>query len=243
MIKVRVCSGFSPQGRRQYGERFLGAFDRFWPADVELRVYVEEPTPMPRDAQHSLWGIPGALAFNDRHRSNPAIAGRAAMPCWKDREREAGYSFRTDALKFWKQILIPQAAAEGLGDGDILVWLDGDVETTAPVPAGFIPRLLGAGEVAFLGREPKWSEIGFWAVRLNPVTRQFLADIAEVYRSDAFLTLPQWHSAFVWDHVRRQANMGERNLTPGGGGHVWPRSPLGPYMRHDKGARKPGGGR
>lgn len=161
------------------------------------------------------------------------------MPCWKDRERAAGYSFRTDAFKFWKQILIPEAAARGLADGDILVWIDADVQTTAPVPAEFVPTLLGSSNLCFLGREPKHSEIGFWAVRLNPQTRAFLTAIAEVYRSDAFLTLPQWHSAFVWDHVRRGTGLSERNLSPGGSGHVWPTTALGRFMRHDKGDRKP----
>lgn len=239
---IRVCSGFSPAGRIQYGERFLRSFDRFWPAEIELRVYVEEPTPMPRGAERSLWAVPGALGFADRHRNDAAISGREQRPCWKQRERRMGYSFRTDAMKFFKQIMIPQAAALDIpfmDDGDILVWLDGDVETLRPVPPDLIPKLLSSGEIAFLGRGAKWAEIGFWAVRLNPATRRFLDDIAEQYRTDAFLELPQWHSAFIWDHVRLQAGLAERDLTPGGQGHVWPMSPLARYTRHDKGARKP----
>lgn len=242
-MRVRACSGFSPSGRLQYGERFLRTFDFFWPSDVELRVYVEAPTPMPRDAERSLWGVDGALAFRERHGHNPASRGQVALECWKPRERERGYSFRTDALKFFKQILIPEAASEGMDDGDVLFWLDGDVESIRAVPQGLVPRLLGSAEICFLGREPKWSEIGFWAVRLNERTRRFLRDIAEVYRSDSFLGLPQWHSAFVWDHIRRQAGLSERNLTPRGQGHVWPLSPLARYTRHDKGGRKPDGAR
>lgn len=245
MSTLRVCSGFSPAGRVQYGERFLRSFDRYWPAGVELSVWVEEPFEMPRGACRDLWAIPGALEFAQRHRDNLAAQGREPQPCWKDRERRQGYSFRTDAYKFWKQILIPEAAAADLADGDVLVWLDGDVETTRPVPYELVAQLLGVGDVAFLGREPKHSEIGFWAVRLNDETRQFLHDIAQVYRSDAVFGLPQWHSAYVWDHVRRQADLVERNLTNPAmpTGHVWPHTQLGRYMRHDKGGRKGVGGR
>lgn len=196
---------------------------------------------MPRDAERLLWSIPGARDFADRHRDNLAAHGKVVRPCWKERERFAGYSFRTDAFKFWKQILIPEAAAQGMADGDILVWLDGDVDTIAPVPADLVPSLLGDAEVCYLGRCRGHSEIGFWAVRLGPRTRKFLADIAQVYRSDLVFQLAEWHSAFVWDFCRTSMvpPMAERNICPANvAGHVWPYTKLARYMRHDKGARK-----
>jgi hypothetical protein len=113
------------------------------------------------------------------------------------------------------------------------------VETVAPIPEGFVEQLVGDADVCFLNRSRQHSEIGFWAVRLKPRTRQFLHEIAEVYRSDAFLDLPEWHSAFVWDHVRKQSGLVEQHLCrPGLTGHVWPHSPLAKFMRHDKGLRK-----
>lgn len=237
---IRVCSGFSPSGRTIYGERFLRAFDRNWPASVELQVYVEESTPMPRGAERSLWSIPGAREFHERHAQNLAAHGRVPQPRWKDREVRRGYSFRHDAYKFWKQILIPEAAAAGLQDGDLLVWLDGDVVTTAPVPEDFVPGLLGDADVAFLGRLNAHSEIGFWAIRISGRSRDFLSEIASFYRDDTVFDLPEWHSAFVWDHVRKVAGMRERNLCPPGArGHVWPYTALARYTRHDKGMRKP----
>jgi hypothetical protein len=240
-MRVRVCSGFSPAGRISYGERFLRTFDRYWPASVELQVYVEEPMSMPRGAWRDLWSVPGASDFHNRHMTDLAIHGRVPQSCWKQRERIRGYSFKTDAYKFWKQIMIPEAASAGLDDGDILVWLDGDVETIAPVPEDFVSQLLGPAEVVFLGRDQSHSEIGFWAIRINATTRLFLHRIALMYRSDRFLDLPEWHSAFVWDHVRRATNLIERNLCGRfSRGHVWPMTALGRYTRHDKGQRKPG---
>jgi hypothetical protein len=236
---IRVCSGFSPTGRIQYGERFLSSFNRRWPRKVELSVYVEEPMPMPREACRDLWAIDGASAFHSRHANSEKVHGREVQPNWKEREVHRGYSFRHDAYKFWKQILIPEAAAADMPDSSILVWLDGDVETVREVPDSLVERLLGDGEVCYLNRSRQHSEIGFWAVRLNTRTRQFLHDIAEVYRSDRFLELDEWHSAFVWDHVRQSAGLAERPLCRSGlHGHVWPYTALAPYMRHDKGLRK-----
>lgn len=237
---IRVCSGFSPTGRVQYGERFVESFNAQWPREVELQVWVEEAMPMPREACRLLFDIPGAAEFHHRHADNAAAKGLVPQPIWKEKDRQRGYSFRTDAYKFWKQILIPQAAADGMSDGDVLIWIDADVETTTKVPSGFVRALLGDAEVCFLGRERSHSEIGFWAVRINPRTRQFLHDIALMYTTDAVFELPEWHSAYVWDYVRERSGLKERNLCPPGlSGHVWPRTPLARYMRHDKGPRKP----
>jgi hypothetical protein len=236
---LMICSGFSPSGYRQYGRRFLDSFDRCWPADVKLGVWVEEPVPMPRDACRDLWAIPGATEFRDRHAGNAAAQGREPRPCWKAAEVKGGYSFRTDAYKFWKQILIPQQASLELADGDVLAWFDADVQFSRPVPADFVEKLLGDADVCFLGRERQHSEIGFWAVRLNESTRWFLSRIANEYVHDKVFDLVEWHSAFVWDHVRRTSHLRERNLTPGPvRGHVWPLSPLARYCEHLKGARK-----
>lgn len=196
---------------------------------------------MPREAARDLWAIPGARECQAFF--GPAkFHGRVPAPGWKASCRAEGYNYRFDAAKFWKQILIPEAASADMADGDILVWLDGDVETTGPVPLGLIPHLLGDGELVFLGRQPKHSEIGFWAVRINPATRYFLFCIANTYRTGAVLDLKEWHSAFVWDSVRRDLDLREVNLCPSGArGHVWPISPMGAYTRHDKGKRKPGG--
>lgn len=239
---IKICSGWNPTGSMIYGRRFLDSFDQFWSPDIALEVYVEQPEEMPRGACRDLWSIPGAIDCRQRYATAPT---RGQMEpekrTWKSKEKAAGYSFRFDAEKFWKQILIPSAAALTMDDGDILVWLDGDVETIAPVPIGFVPDLLGIREICYLGREPKHSEIGFWAVRLNKTTRAFLAGIAGVYISGSVIDLEEWHSAFAWDHVRRIWNMSERNLCrPGARGHVFPQSPLAPYLRHDKGKRKPG---
>lgn len=237
---TRVCTGWSPSGREEYGLRFLRAFNQYWPREVQLQVYVEDVdrsiAPM---CERDLWAIPGARAFADRYRSSKMHNGRMPKLGWKERDLREGYSFRFDAYKFFKQILIPQEAAKGLEDGDILAWLDGDTETLRPVPPDFVDQLLGDAEVCYLNRHRQHSEIGFWAVRINARTRLFLTTMAYIYTSDKFLTLPEWHSAFIWDHARSLFTLNERHLVePGQRGHVWPSTPLAQYLRHDKGKRK-----
>lgn len=239
-MAVTICTGFSEKGRKEYGETFERTFFKHWPGSVALQAYVELEHP-PALFERSLWACPGQREFLDRHAENLPAQGRQFVPGmnWKEADQRRGYSFRYDAVKFSRQCFIPQTAAAGLPDDDILVWLDGDVVTHADVPEGFVEGLLGESDGAFLGRQRKHSEIGFWAVRLHDGTREFLADLASRFSSDAVFNLKEWHSAFVWDTCRREASfLNLTDLTPGGHDHVWHQSPLAAYTDHLKGGRK-----
>lgn len=252
-MSVTVVSGFGPYARPIYGDRFCDTFDRFWPSDVRLQVYVEEPTPVPRGGERRHDDCEGLRGIVDSWAAIPERCGRRPAgvpataprpPAWREREWENDYSFRFDARKFCRQLFYPEQAAKECADGDILVWLDGDVVTKRPVPASLVEFLLGTHDGCYLGRVGTHSEIGFWAVRLSPASRAFLTSLADAYRTGDVFLLREWHSAFVWDWSREQAKgLRFKNLTPNGHGHVWQQSPLAEYMDHEKGARKPGGTR
>lgn len=246
-MTVTIMSGFSPAGYHEYGKNFLETFDRFWPDEVQLNVFVEQPWPGPLHGAMA-FGLfsrcPGQEEFLTRHKNNLEAQGRQPNKRWKDKERAAGYSFRFDACKFSRQCFIPEAAATMKEDGSVLAWLDADVVSYRPVPSGFVEDLLKDADVCYLGRGLKHSEIGFWACRLNPVVRAWLRDLAELFRSDRIFKLDEWHSAYAWDHTRKvHENRGLKtlNLTPNGSGHVWFQSPLGHYLDHLKGNRKQAG--
>lgn len=236
---IKVCSGWHPAGSVQYGRTFLETFDRNWPGDVRLEVYVEKPEPMPRDACRLLWDIPGAKEFAEAYRGDKAAQGREPRPCWKPSEVRKGYSYRTDAYKFFKQILIPGAAAQDMEDDDILIWLDGDVETIRKMPPRFIPALMANVDVCYLGRQPQHSEIGFYGIRINDRTKAFLTEMARIYTTGKFTEYPEWHSAYIFDRAKEKFTLRERNLCkPGARGHVFPLTTLAPYLVHRKGPRK-----
>lgn len=249
MSRTVVCSGFPPSMKDVYGLRFMRAF--YQHCGWDLAMCVEEPAPeFGKRWQRSLWACNGVREFIERHRDIPERNGRRPAgkterdrrpPIWREKEWQDGYTFRLDAVRFCRQLFIPEHAASTLDDGDILAWFDGDVEVTARTPPDMIEKLCAGFDGAYLGREGRHSEIGFWCIRLSPVTRAFLTALADMYRSDRIFALRETHSAHVWDHVRKSMpQMQMRNLTPGGSGHVFPKSPLAPYLRHDKGQRVKG---
>jgi hypothetical protein len=244
-MSVTICTGWHPAGWDLYGKNFVETFDRHWPNDVRLVAYVEETAPIKPMVRYfqqiPVFSCEGISEFIGKHRNRPVSCGREPRAGWKPKDLALGYSWRFDAVRFCKQIFIPEHAADLLPDGAILAWFDADVVTFKDVPAGFIERQLGGAALVHLGRGQKHSELGFWAVRLQAGTRAFLSALADMYRSERVFSLREWHSAFVFDEVRRAfdvAGLAVRDLTPGGHGHIWLESPLAQYTDHLKGDRK-----
>jgi hypothetical protein len=239
-----VCTGFAPSGYEQYGRRFLETFALHWPESVDLATYTEEWVLVPRGDCRSLWDCDGARAFYDRHRKDSRRTGRTPIHGWRMKDRRVGYSWRFDVVRFFKQCVIPANAMSGLRNGELLVWLDADVVTFAPVPPGLLEQMLGDADLAYLGRAPYHSEIGFWIVRANERSRWFVNELARLFVSDEVLVLSQHHSAFAFDYCRllaeRVCELKTVNLTEkdGHAGHVWFSMPLGQYTDHLKGPQR-----
>jgi hypothetical protein len=234
MTQTVVVTGFSAEGYELYGRQFVSTFDYFWPKDVRLVCYYETPGVIAhRGTNISMYKCDGLADFLHRHRDNYQAKGFDAR---------GRYSFRWDAVKFCKQLFYPEHAAQTMRDGDILAWFDADVVTFRSPPNEFIDYLLGSADVCYIGRKGGHSELGFWACRLGPMTRYFLVSLADMYRTDRVFTLAEWHSAYVWDHVRREhgGSLVFGNLTPEAKAveHAWFQCELGKYTDHLKGPRK-----
>lgn len=251
---LTVVTGWSPAGWIEYGRRFAESFDRYWPEDVDLVVYGEEPCKLPRGVFRELKEIPGCVEFLQQH-DNPIARGQEPHQDfekkWKLKHHKSGYNFRFDAWKFCRQAFIPFDAFKRwhvqnlTGERELLCWLDGDVVTHSAIPRGFIENLLPENrDVAYLGRGEKHSEIGFQLYDVTgldvgeaPVVRM-LEIFSEIYRTGEVFKLKEWHSAYVFDEARRRSGVDAHDLTPGGYGHVWHQSPLRAFTDHLKGKRK-----
>jgi hypothetical protein len=257
-MSVTVVTGFSPEGLNEYGWNFIKSFCENWPVEVMLVMYVEAPifdirlTPIDkfiggkrrRVEIRLLLEARGCAEFIARHKDNPAACGTDVQSNWKERERDEGYNFRFDAVKFCRMAMFAADAARKIEPGRILVWLDGDVMTKRPVPENFVEGLIGDHEVCYLGREPKHPDTAFVAFQDEglAVARHW----GNIYEDDAVFHLPETHSAFVLRCVMKgMENLGldALNLTPKGRGHVWFQSPLAQYMDHLKGQKRKRRGR
>lgn len=240
-MRTIVVTGMWGEAWEWYGRDFAKSFAEHWPAEVELVVYADRDLPLKRGEVRPLSGIPGHDAFLATYGDNPFATGRkkAAHADWKQGDIRKGYSWSHDAVKWFRQGLIPDDAAARLEGQAILCWLDADVITTSPVPTDWLDGLIGDHDGAYLGRVDSHSEIGLWAVRM-PQGPGLTVWFANMYLTGAFLAERQSHSAFIWDRARERSGLDMLNLTPEGAGHVFRSSPLAPYLEHRKGHLKAG---
>lgn len=237
-MATTVVSGFSPDGYETYGKQFIETFHRHAPGGYDLRIYSRFPVPLPRGVCVPHADLNGAYEFARRHRDIPEHVGRAPTHYWREKDVRAKYSYRHDAVRFCWQLFYPEHAIGQMQDGDLLAWFDADVVFTAQIPSSFIESTLVDVDVAYLGRT-NHSELGYWAIQVNPATRLFLKAMADLYRTDELFLLPEWHSAYVFDFCRKEvATLKERNLTEYGRGNVWDRSELAKFSQHLKGKLK-----
>lgn len=236
---VRVTTCMWGNAWRQYGENFVNRFAQFWPSEVELRIYADKSLPAKRGTVYLLDEIPGYHEFLTRWKESPLANGKASYRgSWKEKDIKKGYSWRHDAVKWMPQGITPWAASQDLSDGDILIWLDADVDTHKPVPKGWAESLLRDADVTFLGRPGRHSEIGFMGFRM-PHGRKVAQAFAEMFLDDKFHQWMEWHSAYLFDRaVDACPDVKSLSLTPEGAGHVWMKSPLREYTIHYKGPRK-----
>jgi len=216
-----------------YGLTFLERFFQYFPREVNLIVYVEEPVELEWGECRLIQDVPGYTDFMERN-NTPLYTGQMPVDIWEAKARRYEYSYKHDACKFAIQGFSPLYAAEGL-EGH-MIWLDADVFAYKPVTKEFLEKLLD-GDVTFLGRRKAHSELGFVGYKL-PESLPVLQAFYDYYNTDGFQKLKEWHSAYIFDRSLDQCDVNKCNLTPKGSGHVWFQSPLGLCLDHCKGRRK-----
>lgn len=126
---------------------------------------------------------------------------------------------------------------------DYMIWMDADVvQHEQYTPEQFETLLPSADELCtFLDRQPvKYAETGWIAYNLaHPRLKEFMRRLEDMYLTQSIWSLPQWHDAFVWDHVRQRGNYPVRNLLhKNKSSEPFDDSDLGTWFRHHKGQRK-----
>lgn len=232
-MTTRVITLLYGNAWERYGKVFHDTFAAHWPKDVELVIFTDRNLKAPRATLKPLG--PDVEAFRERWKDDRAANGYKG----EGKIGADGKFWRWDAVKWAPQGIVPAMGLDGMEDGDVFCWLDGDVETTAKVNEGWLEGILKGHDLAALQRPPRHSEIGFWAIRVSPVTRAMVAKFADFYISDDVFGLTETHSAYVFDRaVECFPELTIRNLCPGKVGHVFPKSPLAECLIHKKGKRK-----
>lgn len=229
---VTTCSKL---GYEQYGKRMLASLREFWPENVGVTLYSEDVP----DAK----ALPDWLyAFKKRHAGNKAANGKGTHARFLGQ-----YNYRFDAVRFaHKTAAVIDAAERMIADrsADILIWIDADTVTHAPVTVEFLRDLFSSSakaEIAWLWRSKTYPECGFYMLNLtSPATANLIAQWKALYTSDTLFHLPEWHDSYVLKELVRKLGCNWTSLSGDASNtsHPFVNGPLGAVMDHMKGARK-----
>lgn len=238
-MQITTVTSLSLTCWKQYGKKCLMSLADCWPLDVDIYVVSEDSLPfeeLGEERSKRFIFIPllknvRAELFYNRHKDDKTVKG------WGQR----GYDFRFDAWRFSKKVFSTAHVANTVHAGH-LIWLDADTTAIKPVPRELLCRLPPDDhDIAYLDRGKHHSECGFVGYNLSrPEAMNFIRAFENLYASDKFLDLKEWHDSWIFDWLRKHGESIEAYKIPHDNhpGHPFVHSELGQYMDHLKGGRK-----
>lgn len=232
-----------------YGHRAVGAFLAYWDPEITLHLYCEDFDPeIASERRLVIQSMPAWHgAWKQQHAGNPDAHGRAGP--------RRPYDYHRDCVKFSHKVaaLTDCAAQLGMVDDGVLIMLDADVITHAPVSPQWLDMLFPANHyMAWLFRQGHYPECGFVMFAMDhAIHLDFMADLREQYEAGGVFRLRETHDSFVIQdlvnrHVARRRFPQPHDLCAVGRrednrSHPFVRSRLGERMDHLKGKRKAAG--
>lgn len=248
---VTCVTTFNQAGYDRYGRHMVESWIKHWPADFKLKVYVESMTLKINDPRVEVIDLlnacPSLVEFKHRHKDNPKAHGKLkTTEAWGKHFKYEGFFW--DAVKFSHKVYA-WCDAMRKTDSELVLWIDADCRTFAPVSLDFWNKLLPDNTLCYhLGRENQsanYSETGFVGFNMkHPQSRNFADCMQSYYDKDTVFDLECFTDCHVLDDsIRHFKELGHRSYDivkelkiPGA--HVFINSPLGSIIDHLKGPRK-----
>lgn len=232
---IRVVTTMSRAGWKDTGGRMIQSFRQNWPAEIDLVIYAEgfDVEQGPGVVVRSL---PGWMyAFKEKHRDNNMANGRTP----------SRYDFRFDCVKFAHKVAAITDAGLQQDDG-ILIWMDADTFTHAPVTHEWINGLFpGPSYIAWLDRVNHYPETGFYMVRCSHRSHRLaMQSYQEMYTSDQVFRLKETHDCWALrDLIEGMVRSGDIEAPVSLSGdprwsHPLAAGPLGSCLDHMKGIQR-----
>lgn len=249
---MKVVTTVHKAGLEQYGFRWFESMKN-WPENTEFRAYVEGFPDKDAAAQavvkscmdHPLFkGIGlGRGPWPELPLTVPRTEDVPRLEAFKQRySTYKAPDWRHDIVRFSNKVF---AAYDALYDHDgIGVWLDADVVTDKPIPAGYVEDQLGDAYLAHFDRPGHYTETGLWLMNCaHPKHREFLDLWVRWFEEDAFTRFDEWHDCTTLDATIRLTGVPTKSLSGRYGNlmHPMAKADFSRYLDHCKGARKVAG--
>jgi hypothetical protein len=240
MNVINAITCYSLNGYRETGHLLINGFIDYWPDEVTLTVYVDDPIPKAElirntRVSYKILNQKDLMDFKKRHVSNLEANGLG-------KKAERGQkNYRYDAVRFSHKVF---ALFQFLEENktDYLIWLDGDSRTHSNVSIDTIMSWCPEGKFAgYLARPWLYTETGFHIFNMkHSISAEFMTKWKQYYLDDSIFKLDMWTDCHTYDAAK--VNFDEtywHNLSPPiKNNHPFINGPLGQFMDHMKGPRK-----
>jgi hypothetical protein len=252
-MKYSVVTTFNASGYNRYASKMIDTFLKNWPEEVHLYVYAEDCTVTQSAPNLTVYDLhaqcPRLLAFKEKYKNDPRATGQQGVGPVDKKGKQHGVGFRWDAVRFSNKVYaMCDAASRTL---DTVIWMDADMVCHSPITVATIQQLIPAdANIAFLGRERKFTETGLWAINMgNSANILFIQWMQAAYDNaeTGVLAMEEFHDCWVFDRTREriaatvpawtQLNW-SANFSKQGEGHPLINTEWGKYLDHLKGNRK-----
>lgn len=243
MKNINAVTCYNTKGFYQTGNLLIKSFIEFWPKEVSLTVYLDDPIPkqdLIKDDTHKsrvtykILDNKDLLSFKERHRNNKKAHGLSE-------DQTSDYNYRTDAVRFSHKVFALFQFLEE-NETDLLIWLDGDSRTHSTIGIGNIESWCPDGKFAgYLARPWMYTETGFHIFNMkHEIANDFLDTWKQYYIDDSIFRLDMWTDCHTYDDAMKKFDVNQwHNLSPNiKHNHPFINGPLGEFMDHMKGDRK-----
>jgi hypothetical protein len=231
----------------EFGAHSIPSFDRYWPKNIKLKVYLEGEQTLPVKVSDRIQilnmeeELPEIAEFEKRnnHRSPEVGNLDAAGPF-----RKQASKFCRKAYAILKELESPESR---------YVWfMDADVETLRDVPEGLLAHMVDYG--TYVGCLPRKHGVdglgytetgfGFWDTK-NPWHKVWCKNYRACWDDDLLFNFPMWIDCLAFDYATdRLTKYGKVQVYDIADGasehssHPLNDGPLGTFFNHKKGRRK-----
>ncbi|MAE55625.1 MAG: hypothetical protein CMK23_06480 [Porticoccaceae bacterium] len=238
---ITVCMTFPSKHWEAYGKHSIPSFDKYWPENIKLHVYVEGDLDIPIETSSRV----------NIHSFDQYITG------WRDfakRNKDkdifdhtvSGDISKRQAVKFSKKVYMQLFHLHN-PYSRYLIYLDADLSTLQKIPQELLDNLTkGDHYVAFPDRRirNKFTETGMlvWDCA-HEYHDEWCSLYDSVYREDKIFTFPESHDCYAFDYatfkLEKEGKIKTADLGYGvNSRHPLVAGPLGKYFDHMKGGRK-----
>lgn len=237
MSNITVVTTFPNNCWDIYAKQALQSFAKYWPADVEILVQLDDNLLF--DQVQSVLRRDGAGIAVGWNKDHAAFVAR-------NKDKDDSQNYRKQAVRFCHKVFTIKRAYDSFVAAKAnnepvsryLVWMDADVITTRQLTHEDLSKCLPkeGDAVSYLGRKD-WdhSECGWLAFDLEAGGDLLIQGVVSEYMGDyGVFRHEQWHDSWIWDYHLK--NFPKTNLTADKPGmDIWPQSPMGAWSTHYKG--------